>query len=204
MLCSNLRRAIRKQQNNRRIKTEIRKKHRCSFTEKPNILKVIVSISDKNLGAYIYRRKRVYRLIILISVLEKEKGIMIVLLHKLAAFFLLLGCASAQTYKINIRDGSKICTQWIAPVNGQFSATYTHQPECTGSLFWEQANGQARICCQGMATTTSSSSFPKECGKQKYAPLKTRIIGGNVANANSWVSGYFVRQLHSNSSSFSS
>lgn len=116
-----------------------------------------------------------------------------ILLHKLAALFLLLSGVSSQTYTLNIRDGTKICTQWIAPVNGQFSASYSTQQECTSAAFWEQANGMARICCQGMASTTSSTSFPKECGKQKYAPLQQRIIGGNIANANSWVSFTFFR-----------
>lgn len=120
-------------------------------------------------------------------IFRQRKEIMIVLLHAIGAVFLLLASASAQKYDINIRDGSKICTQWISPVNGQFSVSYTHQKECTSNLFWEQANGQARICCQGMALTTSSTNFPKECGKQKYRPLGTRIIGGNEANVNSWV-----------------
>lgn len=118
---------------------------------------------------------------------------MLVLLHKLAAFFLLVSSVSAETYTLNIRDGIKICTQWIQPVNGQFAVSLAPQQECTSAVFWEQANGRARVCCQGMPLSTSSNNFPKECGKQKYAPLKTRIIGGNVANANSWVSTFLAR-----------
>ncbi|CAF1611955.1 unnamed protein product [Rotaria magnacalcarata] len=37
-----------------------------------------------------------------------------------------------------------------------------------------------------MPLTTPSANFPRECGRQKYQPHKTRIIGGFHANANSW------------------
>ena len=113
---------------------------------------------------------------------------MVALLNAIAALLLLLvGDVSAQTYSLNIRDNGKICTQWISPVNGQFSLSYAQQPECISAVGFEQANGQARLCCQGMPLTTPSSSFPKECGKQRYEPLRTRIIGGLTAQANSWV-----------------
>jgi len=112
---------------------------------------------------------------------------MVLLLHSLTALFLLLcGGVTSQTYTLNIRDNGKICTQWIKPVNGQFSLSYTPSQECTSAVALEQANGQARICCQGMPVTTSSTNFPKECGKQNYQPLKARIIGGLIANPNSW------------------
>jgi len=101
-------------------------------------------------------------------------------------FFLLSGGVSSQTYTLNIRDNGKICTQWITPVNGQFQLSYTPQQECTSAVSFEQANGQGRLCCQGLPVTTPSTNFPKECGKQQYAPLKQRIIGGNIAHANSW------------------
>jgi len=45
---------------------------------------------------------------------------------------------------------------------------------------------QVRICCQAMATTTSSPIFPRECGKQKYQPARARIVGGIHAQPNSW------------------
>jgi len=112
---------------------------------------------------------------------------MVLLLHKLVALFLLLSNGvSGQSYVLNIRDNGKICTQWISPVNGQFSLSYTQQPECISAVFFEQANGQARICCQGMPVTTGSTNFPRECGKQQYQPLRQRIIGGLHAQANSW------------------
>jgi hypothetical protein len=114
---------------------------------------------------------------------------MVFLFNTIAAVLLLWGSsASGQTYSLNIRDNGKICTQWVPPVNGQFSISYTQQAECTTNPAFEQANGQARLCCQGMALTTPSSTFPKECGKQQYEPLRTRIIGGLTAQANSWVS----------------
>jgi len=53
-------------------------------------------------------------------------------------------------------------------------------------FFFDQANGQARLCCQGMPATTIPSNFPRECGKQHYEPLRTRIIGGLTARSNSW------------------
>jgi len=113
---------------------------------------------------------------------------MALLLHTLAALFMLLslGGVSAQTYALNIRDGTKICTQWVKPVGGQFSLSYSQQKECTTAVAFEQANGEARLCCQGMALTTPSANFPRECGKQQYKPLGQRIIGGNHAHPNSW------------------
>jgi secreted trypsin-like serine protease len=112
---------------------------------------------------------------------------MVVPLHTLVALFLFFsGSVSSQKYTLNIRDNTKICTEWVKPVNGQFSLSYSYQQECTSAVFFEQANGQARLCCQGMPVTTPSADFPKECGKQKYEPLKQRIIGGLHARANSW------------------
>ncbi|UJR17575.1 hypothetical protein I4U23_004471 [Adineta vaga] len=112
---------------------------------------------------------------------------MLLLFYKVTAFVLLtVGIVSSQNYILNIRDNGKICTEWIKPVNGQFSVSYTPQQECTSAVGFEQANGQARLCCQGMAVTTAPSNFPKECGKQHYQPFRQRIIGGLHAQANSW------------------
>jgi secreted trypsin-like serine protease len=112
---------------------------------------------------------------------------MVLLFHTVAALFLLLvDSVSSQKYELNIRDNGKICTQWIKPVGGQFSLSYSPQQECTSGISVEQANGQARLCCQGMPVTTPSTNFSRECGKQAYQPLKQRIIGGLQARPNSW------------------
>ncbi len=114
---------------------------------------------------------------------------MIILLNTFVALILLLiGDVSSQALILNIRDNGKICTKWVSPVNGQFQLSYQQQPECVTAVAFEQLNGQGRLCCQGMATTTSATNFPKQCGKQHYEPLKARIIGGLIARANSWVS----------------
>jgi secreted trypsin-like serine protease len=112
---------------------------------------------------------------------------MIILLNTFVALILLLiGDVSSQALILNIRDNGKICTKWVSPVNGQFQLSYQQQPECVTAVAFEQLNGQGRLCCQGMATTTSATNFPKQCGKQHYEPLKARIIGGLIARANSW------------------
>jgi len=111
---------------------------------------------------------------------------MVLLLQTVAAVFLLLGGVYSQSYSLNIRDNGKICSQWIQPVNGQFQLSYQQQRECISQVAFEQANGQGRLCCQGMPLTTPSSNFPRECGKQQYKPLGQRIIGGSHARANSW------------------
>ena len=114
---------------------------------------------------------------------------MILLLQVAAIFFLICDKGIfGQTYSLNIRVGDKICTQWISPVGGSFSISYSPQQECTTNPAFEQANGQARLCCTGLPLTTIAPNFPKECGKQLYQPLRPRIILGNQANANSWVS----------------
>ncbi|CAF1523761.1 unnamed protein product, partial [Adineta ricciae] len=109
------------------------------------------------------------------------------LLHRtFLALVLFFNAVSSETYTLHIRDNGKICSQWISPVNGKFSISYKQQQECISAIQFEQANGQARLCCQGMPVTTPSTNFPKECGKQQYQPLRQRIIGGFHANANSW------------------
>ncbi len=113
---------------------------------------------------------------------------MVLLLYTLAALVLLLnGGVSSQSHILNIRDNGKICSQWVRPVNGGFSFSYAQQQECISAVGIEQANGQARLCCQGMPLTTSSTNFPRECGKQQYQPFRPRIIGGLHAQRNSWV-----------------
>jgi hypothetical protein len=122
---------------------------------------------------------------------------MVLLFHTVAALFLLLvDSVSSQKYELNIRDNGKICTQWIKPVGGQFSLSYSPQQECTSGISVEQANGQARLCCQGMPVTTPSTNFSRECGKQAYQPLKQRIIGGLQARPNSWVSVFQSLKKH--------
>jgi hypothetical protein len=114
---------------------------------------------------------------------------MALLLHTVVALFLVFsGGVFSQSYPMNIRDNGKICTPWVKPVDGQFSLSYENQQECTTAVGFEQANGQARLCCQGMPVTTPPANFPRECGKQYYKPLRQRIIGGNQADSNSWVS----------------
>lgn len=112
---------------------------------------------------------------------------MLLLLHTFVALTLFFNSVSSQPYTLHIRDNGKICSQWISPVNGQFSISYAPQQECISPVKFEQANGQARICCEGMPLTTPSTNFPRECGKQQYQPLRQRIIMGAHANANSWV-----------------
>jgi secreted trypsin-like serine protease len=89
-------------------------------------------------------------------------------------------------HQLTIRENGKLCTTWIATTTGQFSLSYTPNSECAGQVGLEQIVNYARICCQAMATTTSSTTFPRECGKQKFQPAKTRIVGGTHAQPNSW------------------
>jgi len=42
----------------------------------------------------------------------------------------------SQSHPLNIRDGAKICTQWVKPVNGQFQMSYSQQHECTSDVFF--------------------------------------------------------------------
>jgi len=84
------------------------------------------------------------------------------------------------------RDSGKLCSQWIAINGGQISLSYTQNSECSGQVGIEQSGMNIRLCCQAMAATTSSSVFPRECGKQQYQPSKARIVGGVHAHPNSW------------------
>jgi len=89
-------------------------------------------------------------------------------------------------HQLTIRDNGKLCSQWITITGGQISLSYIPNEECVGQVGIEQNSMQVRLCCQAMATTTSSSIFPRECGKQKYQPSKQRIVGGVQAYPNSW------------------
>jgi hypothetical protein len=104
-----------------------------------------------------------------------------------AALFVTLAISAYGQHQLTIRDNGKLCSPWIMVTGSQVSFSYTHNPECAGQVGIEQNNMQARLCCQAMATTTSSSVFPRECGKQKYQPSKERIVGGVHAHPNSWV-----------------
>lgn len=103
-------------------------------------------------------------------------------------FFFAVSTAQGITFTLTLRDNEKICSTWVYIGNGGFSYSYYNHRECTSAMSLEQRNGEARLCCTGLPVTTPSTNFPKECGKQKYQPLKQRIIGGSHATANSWVS----------------
>lgn len=93
-------------------------------------------------------------------------------------------------YQLNIRDNGKLCTQPISAVNGQISIQFIPNPECAGNVTLDWVgSSQARACCPALPPTTTSSIFPRECGKQQYEPSKERIVGGAHARPNSWVIG---------------
>lgn len=104
------------------------------------------------------------------------------------ALLFFLGTGAYGQYQLNIRESGKLCTQWISLTSGSISLTYTNNPECASPVALEQEPTRVRICCQALATTTSSSNFPRECGKQKFQPSRARIVGGVHAAPNSWVS----------------
>jgi len=104
-----------------------------------------------------------------------------------AALLVVLGTSVYGQHQLTIRDNGKLCSQWIATNGGQISLSYISNQECAGQVAIEQTTGRVRLCCPAIATTTSSSIFPRECGKQKFQPSKARIVGGVQANANSWV-----------------
>jgi hypothetical protein len=103
-----------------------------------------------------------------------------------AALLVVLGTSVYGQHLLTIRDNGKLCSQWIS-ASGQTSLSYIHNQECAGQVAIEQTTGRVRLCCKAIATSTSSSILPRECGKQKFQPSKTRIVGGVQANANSWV-----------------
>lgn len=105
-----------------------------------------------------------------------------------AALLLVFATSVFGQYQLTIRDDGKLCSQWISTNGGEVSLSYHSNPECVSQVAIEQTTGYLRLCCQAMATTTASSVFPRECGKQKYQPSKQRIVGGVHAVANSWVS----------------
>ena len=90
-------------------------------------------------------------------------------------------------YQLTNRDNGKLCTEWVLLTSNEQSFTYRPNPECAGPVGFEQISSYVRLCCQAMATTTSSSIFPSECGKQKFQPSMARIVGGVHAYPNSWV-----------------
>jgi len=107
----------------------------------------------------------------------------------LVFFVCLSSVVTSQSQVLNIRDNGKICSQWITVQPGT-SVSYIPNPECDSSVEFEEQNGKDRLCCQGIPLTTPSSNFPRECGRQKYQPHKNRIVGGFLANKNSWVSEF--------------
>ena len=105
-----------------------------------------------------------------------------------AAVLIVLATGTFGQYQLTIRDSGKLCSQWIWTNGGSISLSYYNNDECVSQVGLEQVTGYVRLCCSAMGTTTSSSTFPRECGKQKYQPSKARIVGGVHAVPNSWVS----------------
>jgi len=103
-----------------------------------------------------------------------------------AALLVVLATSAYGQHQLTVRDNGKLCSQWIMVSGGQISLSYVHNEECAGQVGIEQNNMRVRLCCQAIATTTSSSIFPTECGKQQYQPSKARIVGGAHAHPNSW------------------
>jgi len=104
----------------------------------------------------------------------------------ITVLFVVLATSAYGQHQLTIRDNGKLCSQWIMISGGEVSLSYIPNRECVGQVGLEQVGMQVRLCCQAMATTTSSPTFPRECGKQKYQPSKARIVGGVYAIANSW------------------
>lgn len=104
-----------------------------------------------------------------------------------ATILVVLATSAFGQYQLTIRDNGKLCSQWISTTGGSISLSYYNNAECASQVGLEQETYRVRLCCQAMATTTSSSVFPRECGKQKFQPSKARIVGGVHAQANSWV-----------------
>ncbi|CAF1367725.1 unnamed protein product [Rotaria sp. Silwood1] len=105
-----------------------------------------------------------------------------------AAILVVFATSVYGQHQLIIRDNGKLCTPWIPTTGGQISLTYTNNPECVGQVGFEQHSTfmQVRLCCQALPTTTASSIFPRECGRQQYQPIKGRIVGGMHAHPNSW------------------
>ncbi|CAF2818015.1 unnamed protein product [Rotaria sp. Silwood2] len=105
-----------------------------------------------------------------------------------AAILVVFATSAYGQHQLIIRENGKLCSEWIAITGGQISLSYTHNQECAGQVGIEQNSAlmQVRLCCQALPTTTASSIFPRECGKQQYQPIKGRIVGGTHAHPNSW------------------
>ncbi|CAF1049774.1 unnamed protein product [Adineta ricciae] len=104
----------------------------------------------------------------------------------IATFLVFLAASVHGQYQLIYRDGAKLCSEWILITGGQVSLSYINNQECAGQVGLEQRGMQVRLCCQGIATTTASSVFPRQCGKQQYQPSTARIVGGVHAHPNSW------------------
>jgi len=103
------------------------------------------------------------------------------------AVLLITSAASAYgQHQLTIPVNGKLCSPWIFITGGQLSLSYAPNPQCTGQVGFEQSGMQIRLCCHGTATTTPSTVFPLECGKQHYQPSRDRIVGGVHARPNSW------------------
>jgi len=103
-----------------------------------------------------------------------------------AVLLVVLATSAYGQHQLTIRDNGKLCSQWIMISGGQISLSYLNNNECASQVGIEQDNMRVRLCCQAIATTTSSSILPRECGKQQYQPSKARIVGGAHAHPNSW------------------
>jgi secreted trypsin-like serine protease len=104
----------------------------------------------------------------------------------IVALLVVLVASTYGQHELTIRENGKLCSPWILVTGGQISLSYYPNQECADDVGLEQTGMQVRLCCRATETTTSSSIFPRECGKQKFQPSKARIVGGVEANRNSW------------------
>ena len=108
---------------------------------------------------------------------------------QIAALILVLVASTYGQHQLTIVDNGKLCTRWISLTDVNVFLPYEHSNECTGPVLPEEGFLEIRFCCQSPATTTTTRSptGPRKCGKQRFPPLQTRIVGGVQANRNSWV-----------------
>ncbi|CAF1220301.1 unnamed protein product [Rotaria sordida] len=99
-----------------------------------------------------------------------------------ATLLIVLGTSVYGQIQITIRTNGKLCSEWIVRTGSEMELQYTANEECGGDVAAEVLDAIVRICCPAKATTT----FPQECGKQKYNPLRQGIVGGTEAQRNSW------------------